>query len=74
MIFDCRPDVRLRPSVSERVNDVTVNGARKRIVKMREERREMFGGTYDPEGSLRALTSIEYTSSARQEEGQSWRS
>ena len=35
MIFDCGPDVRLRPSVSEWVNDMTVNGTRKRIVKMR---------------------------------------
>jgi hypothetical protein len=40
MIFDCRPDVRLRPSMSERVNDVTVNGTKKRIVKMRRSLRE----------------------------------
>lgn len=44
---------------------------REEMVKEEEKKGMERRKTYDPEGSLRALTSMEYTSSARQAEGQS---
>ena len=70
IVLEVIDDVFILPSVCERRDNIIEDKSKKEIRGREriEERRE----TYLPVGCVRALTSTEQTSSARQEEGQSW--